>query len=279
MPKNQNISITGLVLGLLADSKHTKRYTKLQDFIMKGERKAEIMITLKNEGEDAWKPEQYGDSIIFQRTFWESGQTSVVIKNANKEGVVKKNKEAREEGKRILQCFRINTDNPIAILQQEEAKELLKVESPEALYLFFQKSTLLKQCIEQYTAAKTELDKAKETIQDKKSGLTELKRKYDKEIQDYNQMIKVRQYGQDEARLSKEYVVSLGLDKLKEIEAVQEDINKKSEAQKKANDKLLSINEQNGKNVQKKVELESQLEEERQKYADKETELANIKVG
>ena len=29
----------------------------------------------------------------------------------------------REEGKRILDTFRINIDNPIVILQQEEAKE------------------------------------------------------------------------------------------------------------------------------------------------------------
>ena len=54
--------------------------------------------------------------------------SSVCIKD-QKQNVVKKNKEAREEGKRILECFRINTENPIAILQQEEAKELLKVES------------------------------------------------------------------------------------------------------------------------------------------------------
>merc|ERR1712098_21469 len=232
----------------------------------------------KNEGEDAYKSEVYGPSITFQRTINENGQSSVFIKDHRQNVVKKATKDAREEGKRILENFRINTDNPIAILQQEEAKELLKVESPEALYLFFQKSTLLKQCIEQYTAAKTELDKAKETIQDKKSGLSELKRKYDKEIQEYNQMIKVRQYGQDEARLSKEYVVSLGLDKVKEMESVQEDINKKSEAQEKANDKLLSINELNGNHLQRKVELESQLEDERRKYADKETELANIKL-
>ena len=37
--------------------------------------------------------------------------------------------EARKEGKRILENFRINTDNPIAILQQEEAKESWKFRS------------------------------------------------------------------------------------------------------------------------------------------------------
>ena len=58
-------SCSGLVLGLLADSKHTKRYTKLQDFIQRGTDKAKIIITLKNQGEDAYKPEAYVSSISF----------------------------------------------------------------------------------------------------------------------------------------------------------------------------------------------------------------------
>ena len=117
---------SGLVLGLLADSKHTKRYSKLQDFIQRGTDKAKIFITLKNEGEDAYKPEVYGSCISFQRVIWSSGQSSITILDQN-DTTIRKNREAREEGRRILECFRINTDNPIAILQQEEAKELLKV--------------------------------------------------------------------------------------------------------------------------------------------------------
>ena len=119
--------------GLLADSKHTKRYTKIQKFIQRGTDKAKIIITLKNQGEDAYKPEVCGTSILIQRTIWSSGQSSVTILDQN-ETTIRKNREAREEGKRILESFRINTDNPIAILQQVEAKELLKVLMPENLY-------------------------------------------------------------------------------------------------------------------------------------------------
>ena len=77
-----------------------------------------MQVTLKNEGEDAYKSEVYGSSITFQRTINDNGQSSVLIKD-HKQNVVKKaTKDAREEGKRILDNFRINTDNPIAILQQ-----------------------------------------------------------------------------------------------------------------------------------------------------------------
>ena len=62
----------------------------------------------------------------------------------------------------------------IAILQQEEAKELLKVESPENLYTFFQKATLPKQCIDQYSAAKLELEKTRNTIETKRVQIRDL---------------------------------------------------------------------------------------------------------
>ena len=37
----------GLVLGLLADSKHTKRYNKLQDFIQKGHNRAIVQVGIR----------------------------------------------------------------------------------------------------------------------------------------------------------------------------------------------------------------------------------------
>ena len=76
----------------------------------------------------------YGPSITFQRTINDNGQSSVFIKDSKQNIVKKTTKDAREEGKRILENFRINSCSVIAILQQEEAKELLKVESPENKY-------------------------------------------------------------------------------------------------------------------------------------------------
>ena len=44
--------------------------------------KAVIEVTLSNEGEDAFKPDEYGKSITFIRTINQSGQSSVVLKDA-----------------------------------------------------------------------------------------------------------------------------------------------------------------------------------------------------
>ena len=103
-----------------------------------------------------------------------SGVAPVFLKN-QRQVTVLKNKDAREEGKRILDCFRINVDNPIVILQQEEAKQLLRVESPVSLYNFFQRSTLLRQCIDQYGQAGMELERTKEIVKSKEDFLTEIR--------------------------------------------------------------------------------------------------------
>ena len=76
--------------------------------------------------------------------------------------------------KYIESCSFTLVFNQYFILQQEEAKELLKVESPENLYTFFQKATLPKQCIDQYSAAKLELEKTRNTIETKRVQIRDL---------------------------------------------------------------------------------------------------------
>ena len=126
----------GLVLGLFAESKQTKRFSRIQDFVQKGSRQAVIQITLRNEGDDAYKPEVYGKAITFKRTITDRGASAVSLLGENSH-TKKKQRQAREEGKRILRGFNISVDNPIVILQQDQAKELLQMESPEKLYHFF----------------------------------------------------------------------------------------------------------------------------------------------
>eukprot|EP00092_Neocalanus_flemingeri_P012357 GFUD01013323.1.p1 GENE.GFUD01013323.1~~GFUD01013323.1.p1 ORF type:complete len:1085 (-),score=369.84 GFUD01013323.1:206-3460(-) len=270
--------LQGLVLGLLADSKHTKRYNKLQDFIQKGHSRAIVQVTLKNEGEDAYKSEIYGASITFQRTINDNGQSSVFIKD-HKQNVVKKaTKDAREEGKRILENFRINTDNPIAILQQEEAKELLKVESPENLYTFFQKATLLKQCIDQYSAAKTELEKTRNTIDAKRVQIRELGKQLTLKYEKLKELDKLKERDLEEERLQKEFMWALVKENRVEQEKLTSKMGQKETALENPKEKLKSLHTV-------KVQLDNQMtkqvdkaEQERGQYAREERELTELKI-
>ena len=46
----------GISLGLLGETKSTKRFAKVSEFIKKDESRAVIQVTLRNMGEEAYKP-------------------------------------------------------------------------------------------------------------------------------------------------------------------------------------------------------------------------------
>ena len=127
--------LQAIVFGLMGDPKHIGRFTKPKEFIRKDCNKAVINVTLANTGDNAFKPEEYGETITIQRTITESN-SSYTIKGAKQRDAptAKKAKDIRDEIKRMLDKFQIQVDSPIVILHQEIAKEMLKVESPKALY-------------------------------------------------------------------------------------------------------------------------------------------------
>ena len=46
-------------------------------------RTALVKVRLRNRGQDAFKPDVYGDSIVIERRIYATGQTAFQIKNAN----------------------------------------------------------------------------------------------------------------------------------------------------------------------------------------------------
>ena len=147
------------------------------------------------------------------------------------------------------------------------------------MYQFFMKSTLLKQCIDQYTSANTELDKSKDIIKEKKSGLEEIRKKFEAKSREYKEVMKFASWEEDEKKYSHEYVVALNREKAKEVETTQADIEKKNAHLDKVMDKLKTLKSNNGDLMSQKDALEVQLGNEKDKYAEKEAELHNYKVG
>ena len=77
---------------------------------------SEITVTIKNQGEDAYKPKIYGDSILIRRQFSKTGSSSYKI--MSKDGKVISTK--REELSNICDHLNIQVDNPMNILTQGE---------------------------------------------------------------------------------------------------------------------------------------------------------------
>ena len=193
-----------MVLGLLGESKHTRRYTRLQNFVREGADKAEIRVTLQNTGSEAFKPEKFGRSIIFQRFLHQTGRNSFLLLD-HKGEVQYKDSLARSEGKRILHEFKINPGNPLIILQQEEAKEFLTHLTPTSLYTFFQTATLLKPCLDQYIAAERQLKTARRAVDTKKLSLVELKKELEAKKAAVRKFERSRERSEELGRLTVEY--------------------------------------------------------------------------
>lgn len=77
-------------------------------------RKAEVTIVLKNQGEEAYKPKEYGKSIVIRRAFTRDGSSSWKV--TSKDGTLISNK--RDELAAICDHMNIQVDNPMNVLTQ-----------------------------------------------------------------------------------------------------------------------------------------------------------------
>ena len=269
--------LQGLVLGLLGETKHIKRFSKVSEFIKKGTNKCVIQVTLSNKGDDAYKPELYGSSITFQRTISDAGTSAYLLKDEGLKDIVRKSKDAKEECKRILDKFQIQLDSPIVILHQDEAKEMLKMESPDKLYKFFEKSTLIKQCFDQYSAAQVEYQKAFDTLKEKARALRDLNHEYKKAQVKYVEIQKSEQMDTDLHEAKGEYAwarVQAARENVESLETQIEKVQKKIEQPKS---KLMNLHEKLASLKMKKTELEIQIEDESSAYINQEQELLGLK--
>lgn len=108
----------------------TSRGNSLKSFVKEGKQTATVEVTLKNEGAEAFKPHQYKNKIIIERTIRADGQGSWKIKDANARLVSTK----REELNAICDHCNIQVDNPMNILTQDSARQFLSASHSDEKY-------------------------------------------------------------------------------------------------------------------------------------------------
>jgi chromosome segregation ATPase len=79
---------------------------------------AEVTITLKNQGEEAYRPQDYGPSIVITRKFTKEGSSTWKIKSQSGKIISTK----REELSAICDHMNIQVDNPMNVLTQDAAR-------------------------------------------------------------------------------------------------------------------------------------------------------------
>ncbi|XP_066397226.1 structural maintenance of chromosomes protein 6B-like [Miscanthus floridulus] len=132
--------LTALCVAFGCRAKNTQRAASLKDFIKTGCSYAAITVDINNHGEDAFKPEVYGNTIILERRITES-TSSTVLKDQHGRKVAHRKDDLNE----IIEHFNIEVENPCVIMSQDKSREFLHSGNDKDKFKFFFKATLLQQ--------------------------------------------------------------------------------------------------------------------------------------
>ncbi|KAH8825160.1 P-loop containing nucleoside triphosphate hydrolase protein [Flagelloscypha sp. PMI_526] len=216
--------LSAITVALGGKSTSTGRGSGLKSFIKEGSQWSEVTVHIKNTGDDAFKPEEYGKSIAVTRRFTKDGTSSYKLRSGekrtkDKEGPVISIK--RDELAAICDHMNLQVDNPMSVLTQgkhhtflarknlihisvDAARQFLSASTPEDKYQFFLKGTQLEQLKQEYDIA----------LNNVVTTNTTLERKMDAK--------KAREQRQKVEELKKEKAWSLVADKEREMTSKME---------------------------------------------------------
>ncbi|EED14151.1 DNA repair protein Rad18, putative [Talaromyces stipitatus ATCC 10500] len=163
--------LTALTLCLGAKASVTNRGQSLKSFIKEGKESATIIVRIKNQGDGAYMPNEYGKSIIVERSFSKSGTSGFKIKNES--GKIMSTKKADLDS--ITDYFNLQIDNPMNVLSQDMARQFLSSSSPAEKYKFFVKGVQLEQLDNDYRLIEESVDAIKEMLDSRKEDLKVLR--------------------------------------------------------------------------------------------------------
>ena len=152
---------------------------------------AKLRVTLLNKGADGYMPEVYGDTITVERviSLRSGGFNGYKLLDAN----MKEQSRSKKDLDQMLDQLNIQVENPVAVLDQEEAKKFLTGKA-EDKYAFFTKATELERLDRCYASIQDNIleqqqvrDRARENI----GGVIENARKLKKEWEQFQELDKL----------------------------------------------------------------------------------------
>lgn len=102
-------------------------------------RSATIIVRIKNQGDGAYMPDEYGKSIIVERHFSRNGTSGFKLKSEN--GRIISTKKAELDA--ITDFFSLQIDNPMNVLSQDMARQFLSTSSPAEKYKFLDRKSVV----------------------------------------------------------------------------------------------------------------------------------------
>ncbi|GHJ88325.1 hypothetical protein NliqN6_4727 [Naganishia liquefaciens] len=166
--------LTALVVVLGGKSASTGRANGVKDFVKSGTDRALVRVTLRNDGVDPFKYEEYGDSIDIERSITKEGQTQYKIKGRLGQKAVTA-RQARVTLGQLLDHFDIQVDNPMTVLNQDQSRHFLANADEGKKYGLFMEGTQLKQLKTAYDEMERLLKQMHENINTVDSNLPALR--------------------------------------------------------------------------------------------------------
>ncbi|KAG0277929.1 Structural maintenance of chromosomes protein 6 [Linnemannia exigua] len=162
--------LTAIMVCLGGKASATNRGHNLKALIREGATQTDVRLQLRNRGNDGFKPDIYGESIIIERRISLDGASSYKIKNAKGKTISTK----RDDLVAICDHMNIQVDNPINVLSQDSARQFLQSSTPSDKYLSFNKGTQLHQLSQDYEHIRDCIDIMQTTMTKKSELLPEL---------------------------------------------------------------------------------------------------------
>uniref|UniRef100_M4EIS2 RecF/RecN/SMC N-terminal domain-containing protein n=1 Tax=Brassica campestris TaxID=3711 RepID=M4EIS2_BRACM len=164
--------LTALCVAFGCRAKGTQRASTLKDFIKTGCSDALVHVEMNNGGDDAFKPNVYGDTLVIERRISHS-TSSTVLKDSQGRKISNRKEELRE----LVEHYNIDVENPCVIMSQDKSREFLHSGNDKDKF----KATLLQQVDDlllgvdtKLKAASSLMDELEETIKPVEKEITEL---------------------------------------------------------------------------------------------------------
>ncbi|KAJ3693422.1 hypothetical protein LUZ60_008902 [Juncus effusus] len=213
--------LTALCVAFGCRAKGTQRAATLKDFIKTRCSYASICVEIKNQGEDAFKHEIYGDAIIVERRITQA-TSSTVLKDCQGRKISQRKDELRE----LVEHFNIDVENPCVIMSQDKSREFLHSGNDKDKFKFFFKATLLQQVSELLDNIRCQLIEAESVVQELEASIRPMLKELDELREKIKNMEHVEEIAQELQNLKKKLAWSWVYDVDRQIEGQNAKIQK-----------------------------------------------------
>uniref|UniRef100_A0A3P8S3N0 Structural maintenance of chromosomes protein 6 n=1 Tax=Amphiprion percula TaxID=161767 RepID=A0A3P8S3N0_AMPPE len=266
--------LTALIVALGGNAQATNRGSSLKGFVKEGESSADVSITLRNKGRDAYKPEVYGPAIMIDLRITREGLRTYKLRG--KSGQIVSTK--KEELISILDNFNIQVNNPVSVLTQEMSKYFLHSKGEGDKYKFFMKATQLEQMREDFVYIKTTKHVTEDKVGQHSECLKDLKRKYLEKEDRYKSLASLDEMHSKVEELQKQMAWALVAEVEKELEPMKEKLRTDTHSTEKYDEKVDEWKNKVAEAEKKHKQIQEQLEGITQKVQELQPKCAELKT-